>query len=114
MALDWDAIVLGPIMGVFGEDPAVGLAVYTPAGQAPFDLADAVFDDAYTALVLQEGGPEVNTLQPVLGVRLALFPLPPAQGDKVYVPRVQQTFVVMDVQPDGHGHAKLLLMKAAS
>lgn len=113
MAIDWDVVVLGPVMGVFGEDATVGLVVYTPAGHAPFDLADAVFDDAYTALVLNDGAPEINTLQPVLGVRLALFPVPPAQDDEVYVPRVQHHFIVSDVQPDGHGHAKLNLMRRA-
>jgi hypothetical protein len=112
--IDFDALVLGPVMGIFGEDLAHGLPVYTPAGHAAFDLADAVFDDAYSALMLQDGAPETNTLEPVLGVRLALFPVPPAQNDEVYIPRVGITFIVRDVQPDGHGHAKLILMQRAA
>ena len=111
--IDWDAVVLGPVMAIFGEDPAHGLPIYRPAEGAAFTLADAVFDDAYFALVMGDGGPEVDTIQPVLGVRLSLFPIPPARGDQVDLPRVLTAFVVRDIQPDGHGHAKLFLSRVA-
>jgi hypothetical protein len=111
--IDFDAVVLGPVMRIFGEEPDKPVR-YMPAAGGAFDLADAVFDDAYAGLVMQEGGPEVTTLQPVLGVRLALFPSPPLQDDQLYIPRVATTFLVRDVQPDGHGHAKLMLMKVAT
>jgi hypothetical protein len=109
MAVDWDAVVLGPVMGVFGEDEIVGLPNYRPVNGVPFDLADAVFDEAYMSLDPNDDGPAINTVSPVLGVRLALFPSPPIQGDQVYIPRVGQTFKVKDVRPDGHGSAKLML-----
>lgn len=111
--IDWDAVVLGPVMAIFGEDPAHGLPIYRPAEGAPFTLTDAVFDDAFHALVMGSDGAELGTVQPVLGVRLSLFPTPPERGDEVDVPRAGMSFVVQEVQPDGHGHAKLLLSRSS-
>ena len=95
-------------MGVFGEDEPV---IYRPSAGPSFTLADAVFDEAYLGLEMiddaKAGG--VNTATPVLGVRLALFPAPPVQGDMVFITRVNSTYVVRDVRPDGHGEAKLML-----
>ncbi|MCW2521750.1 MAG: hypothetical protein JWO63_85 [Frankiales bacterium] len=115
MAIDWDSLVLGPVMGVFGEGEAsdqTSWPLYTPVGGAAFRLADAVFDRFY-ADVETEGDSEVTTRKPVLGVRLALFDVEPAQNDLVHIPSVGITFVVKDVRPDGHGHAKLILMATA-
>ena len=39
MAIDWDGLVLGPVMGAFGEK-----IVYTPRGGVPIVISDAVFD----------------------------------------------------------------------
>lgn len=108
--IDWDAMVLAPVMNAFSEDQ---LPIYTPRGGASFELADAVFDEAYTAVSTNGDGSESTTARPVLGVRLALFAQPPAQGDKVRIPRIGKTFVVSNPEADGHGHAKLLLMEAA-
>jgi hypothetical protein len=113
MSIDWDALVLSPVMAVFGEGIPIddlSLPLYTPRGLAPFRLADAVFDRAYAEVVLDPDVGEVTNRKPCLGVRVSLFPRPPAQNDTVYIPSVDITFVVKDVQADGHGHAKLLLM----
>lgn len=114
MSIDWDAELLTPVMQTFGEGNSADQSTwptYTPRGLAPFALADAVFDRAYSEIVLED--PEqgaVTNKKPCLGVRVALFPRMPAQNDTVFIPSVSMTFIVKDVQPDGHGHAKLMLM----
>lgn len=112
MAIDWDAEVLNPVMSMFGEgdsaDPATW-PVYTPVVGAPFALADAVFDREYLSVTLFDAGSENTTAKPVLGVRLSLFAVPPRQNDKVLIPSVGITYIVKEVQPDGHGWAKLAL-----
>lgn len=104
--IDWDALVLAPVMGIFGEDQA---PVYTPRVGSAFALPDAVFDRQHLVVAIGEDGGEVSSRMPVLGVRLARFPAPPVQGDRVTIPAIAATYLVRDVQPDGHGHAKLLL-----
>ena len=116
MAIDWDAAVLGPVMSVFGEgDPADSSSwpLYTPQGSAPFRLADAVFDRAYLVVTELADGTQSTSVLPVLGVRDALFSQLPRQSDTVFIPSVSQTYGVADVQPDGHGHSKLILIEVA-
>lgn len=117
MAIDWDALVLAPVMGIFGEgDSADPLTwpLYTPRGGTPFRLADAVFDRAYSEVQIQGDGSAVTSRKPCLGVRDALFETPPRQNDQVFIPSVNMTFIVSDVQPDGHGDTRLILMVARS
>lgn len=118
MAIDWDAELLGPVMSVFGEgNPADSSTwpLYTPAGGTAFQLADAVLDRAYTDITLADDGSDNTTRKPCLGVRVALFgDTPPQQSDTVYIPSVGLNFIVRDVRPDGHGHARLLLMEMAA
>lgn len=110
--IDWDAMVVGPLLGVFGEAPSARPR-YTPAaGGVPFEI-EGVFDDAYTGLVMSaDGEPEIATAEPVMGVRLADF-IPhgvlPEQGGTVEVPRVGKTFVVTNAEPDGKGWVFLRL-----
>lgn len=118
MAIDWDAAVLAPVMTVFGEGDAAspaGLPVYTPRGLPAFRVTHAVFDAQYLSVETTPGddAPQ-SSRRPVLGVRTALFPRPPRQGDAVYVPSTGKTYIVSDVQPDGHGHALLMLGEAAA
>lgn len=116
MSIDWDGLVLGPVMGIFGESAdRAGLPVYTPRGLPAFELADAVFDAQYEQVIVAGDGSQSTSRRPVLGVRLSLFlARPPQQNDKVLIPATGKTYVVKDVQPDGHGHALLLLMETAS
>lgn len=112
MAVDWDALVIGPLTGVFGEP-----ATYTTPGQT-FPIT-GVFDEAYLALTplgsgfpgaegISMGSPgDITTEMPVLGVQLSQFPDAPAQGDLVCVRGTN--YAVKEVRPDGHGHAKLML-----
>lgn len=113
MAIDWDEMVLGPVMGVFGEgvsEDQSSWPIYTPVGLDPFALADAVFDRAYADITIEGDGSEVTSLKPCLGVRLVLFARDPVQDDTVYIPSVPGRFIVKDVRADGHGHARLILM----
>lgn len=104
--IDWDAEVLAKCQAVFGE---AQLPRYTPPGGVPFDVG-GIFDDAHKALVMSaDGEPEINTVAPVIGVRLAEWPTPPAQDGQLFIPRTGKTYIVRDVQPDGHGDAFLIL-----
>jgi hypothetical protein len=109
MAIDWDDLVLSPLMAAFGE--AVR-PLYTPQAAAPFAI-DGVFDREYRAITLIDTGSPADSVTPCLGVRLAQFASPPVKGDTVYIASVGLTFVVKDIQPDSHGWAKLLLQKSA-
>lgn len=109
MAIDWDALVVGPTMGVFGD-----AVTYRPAAGAPFDIT-GIYDEGNKQLMgLDDGSAGLNESGPVLGVQLSQFPSPPLQNDQLYVNTVagvviNRTFVVRDVQPDSHGAAKLML-----
>ena len=117
MGIDWDAEVLSPVMELFGEGipgDDTDWPTYTPKGLAPFKLADAVFDAEYEHVDVTPADGTVSTSRrPVLGVRRSLFPRPPAQSDTVYIPASGKTYIVRDVQPDGHGHDKLMLQERA-
>jgi hypothetical protein len=85
-----------------------GPATYMPAAGGSFPIS-GVFDEAYRDLEMVDEGEGVNTVVPVFGVRLSAFPSAPVQGDKVSILSVNETYIVNDVRPDGHGHAKLML-----
>lgn len=105
--LDFDTLVVAPCLAVFGEDQRPSYV--GPAGGAT-TVFDAVFDDAYVAVMEGPDGPEVATIEPVLGVRLAQFPAGhPAQGGQVTVPRVAKGYRIQNVEPDGKGWALLRL-----
>jgi hypothetical protein len=106
MPVDWDAHVLAPCEGVFGE-----LATYSPASGAPFAIV-GVFDREYHEVALLDPTAPADSALPVLGVRLAIFATYPAKNDKVFIPSVGLSFIVKDVRPDGHGWAKLMLALA--
>lgn len=105
--IDFDKIVLGPLMRTFGES-SQPLYRFGGAGAA-VELPDAVYDEAYVEVVEPENGPPITSTTPVIGVRLALLSQAPAQGDTVYVPRVNETYMVNNIEPDGQGWALLKL-----
>ena len=116
MALDWDALVLGPASDIFGEGQAGRTdtwPTYRPAGGRAFPLRGAVFDSNYKRIVDLADGVTETAEHPVLGVRDALFgDAQPAQGDQVYIPSVDQLYAVMEAEQDGHGQTLLILMEA--
>jgi hypothetical protein len=107
MPIDWDALVIGPTVGIFGEP-----VIYMPAsGGAPLNIS-GVFDDAYLKEVMFEDATSgVTEVSAVLGVRVSQFPSPPAQNDQLLVPRTGATYVVRQPRLDSHGGAKLLLSR---
>lgn len=78
---------------------------YTPRGGSPVEVT-GIFDAAHQ-LVTLAGDVEIDTVGPVLGVRLADFAAPPTQGDQVTV--AGTAYAVRSVQPDGQGGASLVL-----
>jgi len=107
MAINWDSLVLGPSMKVFGEE-----VVYTPRGGQPIPIPDAVWDEASTETHIVDGE-EVVIQTPMLGIRAAaLNGIEAAQSDRVTITATGSAYVVARPLPDGHGHILLKLMKA--
>ena len=108
--IDFDTLVNAPCMQVFGE-----AAVHTAPGYLS-QAVTGVFDEAYLAVTpLGDVGrdigmpADINEKQPMLGVRLAQFVRPPQQGDAIKIVRTNTVYIIREVQPDGHGAAKLLM-----
>lgn len=113
--IDFDSLVNAACLDVFGETPDLR-PTYAPAAGGAATPFDAVFDDAYEALMVNgdTGAPEIATLDPILGVRLAQFAAGhPEQGGVVVVPRLGKTYRISNVEPDGKGWALLRLQLEA-
>jgi hypothetical protein len=116
MAIDWDRMVVGPCVSVFGvgdrSNPTPIPYVSTQDGSEFF--INGVFDEAYHEVGVDDGMP-FATVQPVLGVQLSSFPcgIVPKQDDTLILPGGKH--VVRNVEPDSHGWAilRLNLLEAA-
>lgn len=101
--IDWDALVLAPVMGVFSQP-----VDYTVAGGSTFAVS-GIFDDAYQS-VSALSDPGVTSTSPTLGVRLVEFPSgfnpENAQGDTFIVRTTGLRYIVRTGRPDSHGHAR--------
>lgn len=101
--IDWDAVVLKPVIGTLGEP-----ATYRPATGAAFAIT-VVFDSGFTGV--DAGGLVVTSTSPRVGVRLAEFPASfdaeRAQGDRLTITRTGVNYVVKEGRPDSHGGARL-------
>lgn len=119
--IDFDTLVTGPCMGVFGE-----AAEYILPGHQPQPIV-GVFDEAYVEvqplgdLGRDIGIPgDINDAMPVIGVQLSQFRYPPEQNGLVRLPALPikrpniQVYRVQDVQNDGHGWALLKLLVVPS
>ena len=120
MAVDWDTELLTPLFAEFGQG-----VVYTPASTGVALQISGVYDNEYLDLTaLDRGAVEMfgkpaNTTEsrPVLGIQLSQFQVPPVQGDQltlmnpgdVFPIATGASYAVMEVRPDSHGWAKLLL-----
>jgi len=102
--IDWDALVLAPCMGVFGEADRIP---YSIAGAPPI-YVEGIFDEG-TAPLDSLGPPGINALQPVLGVRQSAFPATwdprNARGDTFVVKG--RTYTVQNAKPDSHGGVRI-------
>jgi hypothetical protein len=107
--IDFDAHVLAPNFAQFGEP-----ATYLPAaGGEPFAI-DVIFDRAYTKdMLMDDGKIGFTTVSPTAGIRYAQFATDPKQNDRVYVPRLDLTFLVRNVMPDSHGGGRLQLNRVS-
>ncbi|GJG92839.1 hypothetical protein [Cupriavidus pauculus] len=104
--IDWDAEVIGPLMGVFGE-----AIQYTPVGGIALTVT-GVFDDAFVKEVLfDDASSGVTEVSAVLGVQISQFASAPAQNDQLVVVRTGARFIVREARLDGHGAAKLRLSR---
>jgi hypothetical protein len=101
--IDWEKVVGLPTLAIFGE-PVVWI------DHAGFPRRfSGVFDHAYRPVMSLGDYAEVSvtTVSPCLGVQLSDCPVPPYQGQQLAVRG--RVYSVKNVEPDGHGHAKLLL-----
>lgn len=122
MPVDFSNTVLVAGMSAFAQRadfiPAAGGVIVTsnPAwdgfalvGALP-NVGRGVFDQGNRDLIFR-GTDEVPTTTeiPTLGIRLAEFATAPLQDDRVTIPSVATTYVVMEVLIDSHGGARLKL-----
>lgn len=109
MTVNWDALVIGPLQGVFGES-----VTYMPFAGGSLSIT-GVFDNAYLKEVMfEDASTGVTEVSAVLGVQLSQFQIPPVQNDQLSVVSVNTTYLVREVRLDSRGGAKLLLSKVSS
>lgn len=101
--IDFDSLVIGPLIGIFGEP-----ATFEPANDAAAFPITGVFDEANLELDLT-GETAVTTQVPTIGVQLSQFPVPPLQDDRLVIVRTATRYIVKEVRVDSHGHARLML-----
>ncbi|HBC1012508.1 TPA: hypothetical protein IGZ65_004161 [Escherichia coli] len=102
--VDWDRHLLAPLMGVFGE-----ACEHRPRGGEPYRLT-GIYDRAYAQqLYGDDGGTEVVSSFPVVGVRDAELKVTPVQGDLLFIVRTGELFTIRSVMPDSHGGTRLEL-----
>lgn len=113
MSVDWDALVLVPLIDqIFGDE-----IVYAPKSGASTFPVQGVYDEAYVEID-PASGMALTTEMPVVGVREQAFlnpesplsPQPlPIQGDHLTVVKTGELHVVKEVRRDSHGHLLLKL-----
>lgn len=80
---------------------------YYPQNEEPVEI-EAIFDEAH---VTSDPGSEIpiDTVNPIIHVRLLDLPCSPSPGDRVCIG--EKHFRVMSFQPDGQGAAVIILHK---
>lgn len=104
MAIDFDALVLGPCMDAFAEDITVDPRVSRP-GQPPY-AARGSYHERAVDVALTDGA-ILSSAEKTLGVRLSEFEAPPVQGDLIVLRHVM--FMVEDLDDDGQGGTLITL-----
>lgn len=106
--IDWDSVVIGPLMGVFAEP-----VTYLPLAGGSLSVT-GVFDDAYQKEVMFEDATTgVTEVSASIGVQLSQFASPPVQNDRLTLVRTGTTYIVKQVRVDSRGAARLLLTRAS-
>ena len=110
MDFDWDTVI-GAVQSTFSNSSVT----YMPSIGAPFGLAKGTFENGYQKeVIFSDGSVGVTTVLPTLGVQLSEFPVLPKQNDRLFVAKVNSTYSVREIRPDGLGWAKLMLNKVSS
>ena len=91
-------------MDTFGES-----VTHTPADGGDAQTVTGVFANQHVAVL--QGGVEVVTTRPTLGIKLSDFDSEPVQGDTLTINSV--TYKVSEVDKDGEGGATLILHRAS-
>lgn len=94
------------VLTTFGEP-----VVFHLEGQPEALTRRAIFTAMHQDVDTRSGVP-VSSTQPMLEVRQVDLPALPTQGDAVTVQGA--LYLIVDVQPDGHGFLKLMLHKGGS
>jgi hypothetical protein len=112
----WDTItarINAEVVGVFGQaDPASGVdmrPVYIPLAGAPYAI-NGVFDNPTGQIEMNDPTSAIQSPKPILGCRSADFAAAPKANDRVYIPKVNATYVVKSVADDSHGGVVLELL----
>ncbi|QJD91801.1 hypothetical protein HH213_17925 [Duganella dendranthematis] len=100
--IDWDALVIGPCVGVFGEP-----VIFTPVGGDPVEI-DLVYDEGNKDVALA-GGTPLNSSNPIVSGQMSVFPVEPQTGDRILIKGTGEEFAVSDVDDDGKGGVVLSL-----
>jgi hypothetical protein len=112
MAIDWEAEVGAPNVGVFG-----GPAIYMPAdASTPFGVT-GVFDAQYREVVIIDSLSYTSDAAPMIGITDGQFLAnnwKPGQNDKLQITdplsaSFGKIFIVKEVRPDSHGITRLVL-----
>lgn len=107
--MSWDSLtegVLNVCMDTFGVG-ASGRFKYVTKDGVEFQCR-GIFDNAYVQ-VDPNTNAAVQSIQPILGIKLSDLPVPPKKGDKAIVRDV--SYVIEHVEKDVHGGASLHLHK---
>ncbi len=104
--IDFDALVLGPALAVFGRP--VSIIPLKSQGSSTTYPARGVYSERPVDIVT-EGDGVLSSTNISLGIRLSEFATPPVPGDKVVIDG--RTFAVDDTDDDGQGGTVLSLKK---
>lgn len=105
--IDFDAMVLAPAQLAFAR-PVTILPIASQPGVGSYS-GRGDFRRPHTEVQIAEG--EFTTVSPTLGIRASEYPVLPAIEDKVVIGA--DTWLVVDVRPDGEGDVKLVLRKVS-
>jgi hypothetical protein len=119
----WDSTIDTQVLAAC--ENAFGTTITYASRSGISQIVTGIFDEQFLSLAAMGEGPfpsqemlrigspgSITTKTPVVGVRLSTFTVPPQQGDTLSLqPQfgALMNYIVREVQPDGHGSAKLVL-----
>ena len=114
MPVDFGALVLKPCEDIFSVSILVTPYASNPDNLTPY-LARGIYRSKVE--VISTGAGMHSTTQPVLGIRLAEYAIPPKQYDQIEILANQPSidalgsrfFTIADTKPDGQGGVEWIL-----